>query len=333
MNDFISTVLDRMDSAGANFSERAYGVVGSEIMPLLKLALVLYVIMYGVQLVMGTSRISVQELIGRTARMMIILSLVSEWSNFDSLFYGWMNDVPENVGRSILSVSGTGISEPTTGLGQIWKSANVAAASYAQQSGYFAVLPSLFGFGVMIVAGLFIAVALAILILAKVMLWLLIGTAPIFIGCMLFEPTRGFGTAWFQQVLLYALIPLFVYVVAAFLVVAINPELASLEAAANSSSLQLSDAAAFVLLCFAGAFVLLNIQSLAQGIAGGLALNVGSFGRGALGLPAMAASWALGGKSNNDKKPTDKKGGTITRTEDERQAAFQEQVISNQAAR
>ena len=47
---------------------------------------------------------------------------------------------------------------------------------------------------------MFIAVALAILVLAKVMLWVLIGTAPIFISCMLFEQTRSYGVGWFNQV-------------------------------------------------------------------------------------------------------------------------------------
>lgn len=279
MHDFLGDLLDRIEQTGADFSEQAYGIVGDEIVPLLTIMFIAYVGYYGLQLFMGTARISVSEIIGRVARMLIILALVREWNYFNTLFYAWLNNTPEDVGRAILTATGTGITEPTNGLSMIWKTANEAASAFAEQSGYFAVLPSMIGFLIMLAVAVFIAVALAILLLAKVMMWVLIGTAPIFIGCMLFEQTRGMGVAWFQQVLMYALIPLFVYVVAAFLISAMDPELTKVTSAANQRELQLSDISAFLLLCAAGAFVLFNIQVLAQGITGGVAAGIGNFAR------------------------------------------------------
>ncbi|MDX0765915.1 conjugal transfer protein TrbL [Sinorhizobium medicae] len=277
MHDFLGDLLDRIEQTGANFSSRAYGIVGDEIVPLLTIMFIAYVGYYGLQLFMGTARVSVSEIVGRVARMLIILALVREWDYFNTLFYSWLNNTPEDVGRAILTATGTGITEPTNGLSMIWKTANEAASAFAEQSGYFAVLPSMIGFLIMFAVAVFIAVALAILLLAKVMMWVLIGTAPIFIGCMLFQQTRGMGVAW--QVLMYALIPLFVYVVAAFLISAMDPELTKVTSAANQRELQLSDISAFLLLCAAGAFVLFNIQVLAQGITGGVAAGIGNFAR------------------------------------------------------
>lgn len=279
MHDFLGDLLDRIEQTGANFSSRAYGIVGDEIVPLLTIMFIAYVGYYGLQLFMGTARVSVGEIIGRVARMLIILALVREWDYFNTLFYSWLNNTPEDVGRAILTATGTGITEPTNGLSMIWKTANDAASAFAEQSGYLTILPSMVGFLIMFAVGVFIAVALAILLLAKVMMWVLIGTAPIFIGCMLFDQTRGLGVSWFQQVLMYALIPLFVYVVAAFLISAMDPELAKVTSAANQRELQLSDISAFLLLCAAGAFVLFNIQVLAQGITGGVAAGIGNFAR------------------------------------------------------
>ncbi|RMI14885.1 type IV secretion system protein [Sinorhizobium meliloti] len=279
MHDFLGDLLGRIEQTGADFSEQAYGIVGDEIVPLLTIMFIAYVGYYGLQLFMGTARISVSEIIGRVARMLIILALVREWDYFNTLFYSWLNNTPEDVGRAILTATGTGITEPTNGLSMIWKTANEAASAFAEQSGYFAVLPSMIGFLIMLAVAVFIAVALAILLLAKVMMWVLIGTAPIFIGCMLFQQTRGMGVAWFQQVLMYALIPLFVYVVAAFLISAMDPELTKVTSAANQRELQLSDISAFLLLCAAGAFVLFNIQVLAQGITGGVAAGIGNVAR------------------------------------------------------
>lgn len=294
MQDFLGDLLDRIENSGTSFSEQAYTIVGNELMPLLRIMFVVYVAWYGLQLVMGTARIGVGEIIGRIARMMMILALVSSWGNFNNLFYHWINDTPEDVGRAILAASGTGITEPTNGMSQIWKTANEAASAFAEQSGYFSILPSMIGVLIMVGAGVFIAIALAILILAKVMLWVLIGTAPLFIACMLFERTRGYGVGWFNQVLTYALIPLFIYVIAAFLIAAMNPELSKIDAASGTRTLSLADIAGFLLLCVAGGFVMLYIQSLGQGIAGGIAAGVGSAARQISHFAGIRAPLAMG---------------------------------------
>ncbi len=300
MQDFLGALLQRIEDSGTSFSERAYTIVGNEIMPLLQLMFIVYVAVYGVQLVTGTARLGVGEIVSRVVRMMIILALVSSWGNFNNLFYHWLNDTPEDVGRAILAASGTGITEPTNGMSMIWQTANEAASAFAEQSGYFTILPSMIGVLIMIGAGVFIAIALAILILAKVMLWVLIGTSPIFISCMLFERTRGYGVGWFNQLLTYALIPLFIYVIAAFLIAAMNPELSKIDAASGTRTLTLADIAGFLLLCVAGGFVMLYIQSLGQGIAGGIAAGVGNAASriarfGSVRIPMATGRAAVGG--------------------------------------
>ncbi len=276
MEDFLGELLNRIENSGASFSERAYVIVGQEILPLLRLMLVAYVAWYGAQLIMGTARLGVGDIILRIFRMVMILVLVGSWGNFNGFVYRWVNNTPEDVGRAILTASGTGISEPTNGMSMIWQTANRAASAFAEQSGYFSILPSMVGILVLVGAGVFIAVALAILILAKVMLWVLLGTAPIFLSCMLFERSRSYAMGWFNQVLTYALIPLFIYVIAAFLIAAMNPELSKIDAASGSRTLTLADTAGFLLLCIAGGFVMLYIQSLGQGIATGIAAGVGN---------------------------------------------------------
>lgn len=327
MSNFLGNILDRIENTGSAFSENAYGVVASDIAPLLKVAFVCYVGIFGIQVLLGIAQISGREIVLRITRMLIILSLVQNWGNFDALFYSWLSNTPEQVGRAILSATGSGVSEPTGGLTEIWRTANLVAAAFARQSGFTTFLPSLIGFAVMIATGFFIGAALFILILAKVMMWVLIGTAPIFISCMLFEPTRNLGTAWFQQVLLYALHPLFVYVLAAFLITGMSPELLQATAAVDSDTLKLSDISGFLLLSIAGAFVLLNIQSLAQGITGGMAVGVGGFARAAVGFPTGLAMLAVKkgvevgwnryrGRNRGNSGNNPPEGGTINRTDD-----------------
>lgn len=279
MEDFVGELLERIDASGENFTQRAYEALGQEIEPLLRLLFVVVVLFYGLQLFMGTSRLSVGEIIGRLVRVLIILIVVTSWANFNVLFYDWVTLVPEAAGRAILAASATGVTEPTNGLSHIWRTANVAAAAFSEQAGYFSVLPALIGMIIMVFAGLFVAIALGILVLAKVVLWVLLGTAPIFIACMLFNATRNYAIGWLNQSLLYAIIPLFVYVIAAFLIAAMEPELTKIDEISGNRELRLSDFAAFIMLCMAGSFVLLQIQSLAQGIVGALATPVGHHAR------------------------------------------------------
>lgn len=275
MDDFIGALLDRIDASGENFSQRAYEALSQDIEPLLRVLFIIAVLFYGVQLFLGTSRLSVAEVIGRLVRVLVIFVIVTSWANFNALIYAWLTTVPEDAGRAILAASSTGVTEPTNGLSEIWKTANVAAAAFSEQAGYLSVLPALIGLLIMVFAGLFVAVALGILVLAKVVLWVLLGTAPVFISCFFFDATRNYAIGWVNQALLYAIIPLFVYVIAAFLIAAMAPELTKIDQISGNRELRLSDFAAFIMLCIAGAFVLIQVQSLAQGIVGAFATSVG----------------------------------------------------------
>lgn len=297
MEDFVGELLQRIDASGENFSQRAFEALGRDIDPLLRLLFTLAVLFYGTQLFLGTSRLSVAEIIGRLVRVGVILILVGTWSNFNILFYDWLTKVPEAAGRAILAASATGVTEPTNGLSQIWKTANIAAATFSEQAGYFSVLPALIGMVIMVFAGLFVAIALGILVLAKVILWVLLGTAPIFIACAFFNATRSYALGWLNQSLLYALIPLFVYVIAAFLIAAMAPELTKINAISGNRELKLSDFTAFLMLCLAGSFVLIQIQSLAQGIVGGLAMPIGQRSRGFTGRGILLGRAVVGGSA------------------------------------
>lgn len=333
MDNFVTDLLMRIDQIGQGFSARAYGIVGGEILPVLKVAFILYVALYGVQLIMGTAKISVGEFISRTVRLVLILMLIQNWDVFNSLFYQWLSNTPENVGRAILAASSTGITEPTNGLSMIIDTAFNAGAALARQSGYLTILPSVLGGIIMLLACIVVAIALGILILAKVAMWLLVGTAPIFIGCMLFSQSRALGTSWFGQVLHYAIIPLFVYVVVAFLIAALNPELSKIEVAIASSVLSTTHVASFVLLCIAGMFMLSSISTIAHAITGSVGSAISQNANASVQRPvAAAAGWAVsrvfgGKKTNNDSTPASPSGGSVA-NRSHSEAAMQEKISS-----
>ncbi len=289
MSDFLGDILDRVDQTGATFSDQAYSIISNQISPLLNVLLTAYVIYYGLQLIMGTSQITVATVVGRLIRMIVIFVLIRNWGYVNNSIYSWLNETPKELGTTLLNILGTNVNNVTTGLSLIWKCANLAADAYAHKGGYLAVLPSLVGLLILAVALSFIGLALSILLLAKVVTWILIGTAPIFIACMLFEQSRGIGRAWFQQLLLYAMLPLFLYVICAFLLEAIDPDLNRL-LGADSTTITLIDMRGFLLLCAAGAFVVANIHALARGIASGVSTGISRFTRKIEHIPGFATS-------------------------------------------
>lgn len=276
MGDFLGKILDLVDSTGATFSTAAYNSIGKQIVPLLNVMLIAYVTFYGLQLIMGTSRISVAAVIARLFRMVFIVVLIKNWGYFNEIIYKWLNDTPKDLGDTLLNIMNTSVVDTTAGLSRIWECANKAAGAFAEQTGFQAVLPSLVGQLLMAGALAFIGLALSMLLVAKIATWILIGTAPVFIACVLFEQSRGVAWAWFQQLVLYALLPLFVYVICAFLITAIHPEVQQVLAAADQRNITLTDVRGFLLLCAAGAFVVANIFFLVRGVASGVTCGIGN---------------------------------------------------------
>ncbi len=297
MINFLQTILDRQEQLGNFFASSAYQSISTPVIQLLNIMLVIYVSYYGVQLVTGTSRLSVSELVSRTVRMMIIITMVKNWDVFNAYLYNWLNTTPENIGRDLLTYTGTGIYDPVQILSDLWKIANQTAGAFTIQSGAASFLPALVSIVVIICALAFVATALGLLMLSKLMLWVLVATAPVFIACFLFEQSRGYGAAWFRQVLAYALIPMFLYVVCAFLIYAIRPELQNLTAATQAQKLNLRTLAGFLLICMAGTFVLLNIRTLAQNIASGtitiISQTIRQTSHGAMIFPVQAGSGGM----------------------------------------
>ena len=270
MDDFIGELLDRIDASGQNFSQRAYrgaepgyraaSAACSSSSPSSSTAFSFF---------LGTSRISVAEVIGRLARVLVIFIIVTSWANFNSIVYKWITTVPEDAGRAILAASATGVTEPSNGLSQIWRTANVAAAAFSEQAGYLVRpagtdRPDHHGVcrpvrrgrawdsrarqgGALGAAGH--GADLHFLLLLQ-----LDHGATRWAGSTSHCSTRSFR--------------LFVYVIAAFLIAAMEPELTKIDQISGNRELKLSDFAAFIMLCLAGSFVLLQVQSLAQGHSG-----------------------------------------------------------------
>lgn len=159
-------------------------------------------------------------------------------------------------------------------------------------------------------AGLFMVVAIAYIVLAKVALGLLVAIGPLFIIAALFPATRDLFKNWTGQCLNYAfLVMLFSF--------AAQLEIEMVKTVVPSE-LSISSVLQVTLICAVMVFVSLNLPSLASALAGGVGISamVGKF-RSLPSVPGIGRGKGGGGGGNEikpggDKSPPSPGGGAIT---------------------
>lgn len=146
---------------------------------------------------------------------------------------------------------------------------------------------------IILVFSVFLIIAAAYIVLAKVFLAILVVLGPIFISLALFPATRQYFSAWVNQVVNYNLYFLLINVVGAIFISYINATFTEEALLTDSGIIQLI----LVLLFFA--IILLKLPEMASGLAGGIAANgFGSLASSISSGTRLAKSMG-GGKNNN----------------------------------
>lgn len=150
--------------------------------------------------------------------------------------------------------------------------------------------------------GVFLIIAGAYIILAKVMTAILVVLGPIFICLALFPATRQYFMSWVNQVVNYSLYLLIVNVTASIFIGYLNGDfgLASIEAETETGLVEvfLTSLIFFV--------VLLKLPELASGLAGGIANN--GFGSAGQAMSGMARGGAGIGSASGKARQAGVKG-------------------------
>lgn len=309
MDDFIGNVIDRFHHVGQNFVEHTYRTISMEILPVLYFLFVIYIAYYGIQVATGVAKLSIGDIILRILRIMLILVFTRNWIYFNQYIMSWITEIPERLGTVLLSSNTPSATSVSMGLSNLWFSAVEVASAFAHQGGIMFPFPWFISVIIFIVVGVFIGIAFALLISAQLILWAILATAPIFIPCMMFKLTQEISMGWFKQLITYALMPLSIYIIAAFFTINMGPDLRAATLASTSRALIVSDAISFLLQALAGIYVLLNIHQIVQGLVGTTMANMvseaGQWAKSvATNAPGTAYNLAKSGfsKFNNTQK-------------------------------
>lgn len=272
---FIDGKLDTFLDAGASR-------VIAEVAGPLRLALVLYVLLYGVAILRGAISEPVMDFAARSVKLAIIYLLVTGPAYGDWVTQPLFHALPDTLARAI---AGADSGDAGQGFDQFFARAAYLGQKAARETSPMNWVPLVVSGAVFVIGALAAALGFGIVTLAKVALALLIALGPIFIACALFESTRRYFFGWLSQAVNYLV--LFGLIIAMFqLVLALVGD----RWAAIDGQDPVVGGLIFIALCLLGAIFFLQTPAIAAGIAGGASLGLADFRNAAKGGGTGSAS-------------------------------------------
>lgn len=241
----------------------------------LRVAVVLYVILYGFAILRGAISEPIMDFAIRSLKLTLIYVIAttpaySEWVT-GPLFETLPNTIANAVGGSSGGNAGTAFDEFFARAAKLGERVAAKASLDDPQ-------PLLVSIVVYAVAALACALGFGIVVLSKVALALIVALGPIFVACALFEATRRYFFGWLSQAVNY--IVLFALIIAMFELVL---SLIGSQWAAIDGQDPVAAGLVFIVLCLLGAIFFLQTPTMAAGIAGGASAGIADFGN-AVGL-------------------------------------------------
>lgn len=271
----ISDIFAKLDAIGETFISNAYSGLALQVNVIFGSMLTLYVVWWGYMILAGRDGFSVPEAAWRLGRAFFIYYMATNWGAFSATIYKLVQTVPNIISDTIIaSIAGhggvlDGGTEDTTGVVKILDAVFETAGKVYEQvaTGTFEFVGALIGAVVFVVAMIFIAVAAAAILAAKLMLFITLALAPVFIVLALYRWTFRFTEGWLTLMVNLMVTQTLMMAFLAFLYQLI--ELAINTANNTATESKLSYVAPFVIVCLLGIVVFRLIPAFAATIVGG----------------------------------------------------------------
>ncbi|KQW67026.1 type IV secretion system protein VirB6 [Phenylobacterium sp. Root77] len=267
---FIDTKLDEVLNQGVS-------AMVEEVAGPTRLALVLYVMLYGFAILRGAIAEPLADFAVRSIKLAVIHTLTT------SVAYGpWVADplfriLPLTLARA---TSGGAAQDPGAAFDDYFSRAAWLGETIAQSATPMDLGP-LFTAGVVFLAGaLTAALGFGVVVLAKSALALMIALGPIFIACALFEATRRWFFGWLSQAVNYLVLFALILAVAQLVLALVAAQWAQIEAVDPMMA-----GLHYVALSILAGIFFLQTPAIASGIAGGASAGIADF------ATAGASAW------------------------------------------
>lgn len=285
MATYIQDTLDRLDFAIEGYAESVFVASAGSLSTTLQVMGLVGLALIALNTLVQWVPIRVSEYLRWGVRYVVVTAVATSWAQFLPI-YDILTNTPGAIGAELLGATGApnlnaALDEMITGLFDF-------SDKMADESGFFTI--SLTSVLIWVAGALMAVVAIIVSALAKVGLALAVSLAPFFIAALMFKATGNLFESWVRFTLGFALIPL---VLAGVMGAIIGIGESMISEAGGAT--ELSEAAGFVIVAAAAIFLMIQVPTLVNGLAGtivatanGVAMARGGADLGASGMGVAA---------------------------------------------
>jgi len=264
---------DFIDGRLNEFLGSRLSAVIAEVEGPLRIALVLYVLLYGFAILRGAISEPVMDFAVRSIKLALIYALATTtaYSSFvtEPLFTGLPNVLTRAVSGS--EAPGVGAAFDQFMAYAAWLGEDIARDASPFNSGAYVIAAAVF-----IIGALAAALGFGVVLVAKLALALLVTLGPIFIACALFDATRRFFFGWLSQAVNYLVLFALMIVIFQLVLSLVRDQWGSIQGADP-----MIGGLIFIALCLLGAIFFLQTPAIAAGVAGGASAGLADFANAA----------------------------------------------------
>lgn len=260
--DFVDGRLDA-------FLNQGVANVVDEVAGPLRLALVLYVLLYGFAILRGAINDPMMDFAVRSLKLAAIYLLATTPVYTEFVTEPLFEEMPHTLATAL---GGEGTGSAGEAFDNFLSMTAMLGERLTEGASPLAVDRWLMSGAVWICGALAAALGFGIVLVAKIALALLIALGPIFIGLALFEATRRYFFGWLSQAVNYLVLFALIFAVFQLVLAMVSDQWESLQ-----SQDAMAAGFAFIALSLLGSIFFLQTPTLAAGIAGGASLGVRDF--------------------------------------------------------
>lgn len=260
LQEFEQPITNFVSSSASNLAAYVNGP--------LRVAVMLYVVLYGFAVMRGAIVEPIGEFAFRSMRIVLIVLLATNSSAFQQYVTGlFFESLPKEIGNAIAG-SGLDVNSGQPFDQLLTKGIDVAKKIYAE-AGLTDIAPALIAAILLVFVAVGSFLQFAVLLYAKIGLGIVIALGPLFIALALFDATRPFAESWVRQVANFLILLVLVVALVGLMVSTVGGFIDKFGTNAASTGEMLVGAVAISAVLGLSGHIALQLPTIAGGLAGG----------------------------------------------------------------
>lgn len=304
MAEVFTPAYTYVDGRLTEFLNERLGSVIAQVEGPLRLALVLYVVLYGWAVLRGAVSEPIMDGVVRLVKLLFIYVIATTVAYSQYVTGPLFTDLPNTLTQAI-----SGASTPSVGAAfdEFFNRGGYLAEKIFDSASITNPGPYLTGALVYMAAALTAALGFGVTMIAKVALALLVALGPIFIACLVFEATRRFFWGWLAQGVNYLVLFALMITIFQLVLSLVDSQWSNIDGQPDPQVAGLL----FIALCALGAIFFLQCPSMAAGIAGGASTGIRDFAAASRMAASTIPLAGGGGRSSGGGRGASPSGGSI----------------------